>query len=146
MPKPQHTYLKTRQEAKAQHTAKEDKATVSKARQRDLDEFYKALDSVSPGQLKSMHRDMAALATLLKKKEHMSEDDKTRDAVAKTLKEVRKMLEKVRDYRNLQSELRKPAKDVIDIPRNPGGADMLSAVIALYAVLEVLVRMVGREK
>lgn len=146
MPKPQGTYLKIQQHDKAQQSAKDDKITAKNAQERDLAKFYKALDRVSESQLKSWQRDMADLSNRLKKDGAMAEDDKTRKKVSEVLKEVRKILEQVKDYRQLEASLQQPAKEVIKARSQPAGPDLLIVVIALFHVLEVLVRTANRKK
>ncbi len=142
MPKPHGTYVRIQHQEKTRQKAEESKRTVNLSRNRDLAEFHKALRRVAIRDLNSWYKDMKALATDIKKNRVISKDDKVRKRVSEVLGEVRKVLEKVKDYKQLEGQLEAPARLVIKPPVTVGLAGVeLGLIIALTQVLEILVRL-----
>lgn len=142
MPKPPGTYLRVQQQERARLQATEAKRTVGLSRQHDMGEFYEALDRVPEQELDSWRRSMAAMAKDIEKNEPLSKDGKVRKRVSEVLKEVRTILERAKDYKQLEGRLQVPVQPVIRAPLDlgPVGAE-LALVAALCQVLEVFVRI-----
>ncbi len=140
MPKPHGTYLRVQRQERTRLAALEAKKTVSVSRQQDLTEFYKALDKVAEDDLDGWHRSMSALAVEISKNGALSKEDKIRKKVSKVLGEVRKLLEKFQNYKQLEGTMRVPVDSVMRPPLDlgPVGAE-LALVVALVKVLEFLV-------
>jgi hypothetical protein len=107
-----------------------------------MGEFYEALDRVPEQELDSWRRSMAAMAKDIEKNEPLSKDGKVRKRVSEVLKEVRTILERAKDYKQLEGRLQVPVQPVIRAPLDlgPVGAE-LALVAALCQVLEVFVRI-----
>jgi hypothetical protein len=147
MPKPHGTYLGVQRRERVRLQAAEAKRTVGLSRQRDMSEFYEALDRAAEQDLDSWRRSMAALATDIEKNEPLSKEDKVRKRVSQVLGEVRKILEKSKDHKQLEGRLQVPVQHVIRAPLDlgPVGAE-LALVAALCQVLEVFVRIRKRNR
>lgn len=142
MPKPQGTYLRIQQAERARYDADEARQTVATSRSQDLDEFFEALDRVPDRDLDQWHRSMAALVDRLKKGKPSSKEDEDREIVSKAIGEVRKVVEKVEDLRQLEGRLNVPLQPVLRAPTGPAAGGLeLALVIALCQVFEVLVRL-----
>ena len=147
MAKPKGTYLKIQGQSKIIHNAQKDRIIIGSAQGRDVTEFYNSLKRVAVEDLESWHRNMAAISNKMKNDGLMSKDDKTRKYVSGILEQIRELLENVQHYNLLEARLQIPAKTIMKVPSNigPGGIN-LAIVIALFQILEVLVRVVKRRK
>jgi predicted DNA-binding protein (UPF0251 family) len=146
MPKPQGTFLRVQDQEKTRLKAVEAKRAVGLSRQQGLSEFYEALNRMAERDLDSLYRSMASLASDIAKNEPLSQEDKVRKKVSEVLVEVRKVIEKAKDYKQLEGRLQVPVHSVVRAPLNldSGGAE-LALVVALCQVLEVLVRIRKRK-
>lgn len=145
MPKPQGTYLRIQQNVRSRHDAADAKQTTSQARAQDLDEFYKALDRVPDRDLDGWYRSMGALIDKLKKGKPLTKEDEDRETVSKAIEQVRKVVENVKDLRQLEGRLNVPLEPVLRAPTSGVGGLELTLVIAVCQVLEVLVRLRRRK-
>ena len=147
MPKPQATYLLQQRRDKISHHAKHGKAAVSVAERRELAGFYEELDRVAEQDLDAWHRSMASLVNDIKNGEPSSENEKVRKRVSDVLGEVRTVLEKVQDYKQLEGRLQLPVEPIMRAPVNLGaGSALLPLAIALCQTLEILVRIRRRRR
>ena len=140
MPKPPGTYRRVRQMDAIRARARTSRAVVATARSEALLAFSRAVDRVSVDELESWHRFVVDLRGRIERGETMSADDRERRIVSEVIGEVRAMLEKVQDYRQVESVLQAPVRPVIRAPST--GTTALPTIIALCAVLEALVRVV----
>jgi hypothetical protein len=146
MPKPQGTFLRVQGQEKTRLEAVEAKKAVGLSRQQDLGAFHEALNRVAEHDLDSWYRSMASLASDIAKNEPLSQDEKVRKKVSEVLGEVRKVIEKAKNYKQLEGRLQVPVHSVVRAPLGLGsGGAELALVVALCQVLEVLVRIRKRK-
>lgn len=89
---------------------------------------------------------MGALVDKLKNGKPLSKEDESRALIGKLVGEVRKVVEKVNDIRQLEGRLSVPLQPVLSAPTNLGVASsFLPLAIALCQVFEVLVRLRKRK-
>ena len=144
MPKPQGTYLRISANEKSATAAKDAKADVALAKERENQKFLQALHKVSESKLKTWHKSMSSLSNAIRKSEPLSKEDKVRKAVSDVLGEVKKILVQAKNLKTLESTLQQPATAVLRTPRDLGTAGAeLTLVIALVQVLSILVRIRG---
>jgi hypothetical protein len=88
---------------------------------------------------------MGALVDKLKNKT-LSKEDENLELISKGIREVRKVIENVKDIRQLEGRLSVPLQPILNAPTNLGTASSyLALAIALCQALEVLVRLRKRK-
>ncbi len=140
MPKPQAVYLRIKAKDKSAAAAAGAKESVASASDDGRERFYKALDRVAQGDLKTWHKSMQDLARTVESGEPVAEADKVRKTYAKAIKQVRKILTEAKDFKELRSSMQRPATAVIRAPNQlPAAGIELALVIAVCQILKILV-------
>lgn len=89
---------------------------------------------------------MAALVDKLKNGKSGSKKDEDRETFSKAIGEIRKVVEKVQDIRQLEGRLSVPLQPVLRVPDQAAAAGVeLALVIAACQIFEVLVRLKKRK-
>lgn len=142
MPKPHGTYLRISAQDKVRHVARQAKATTAVGRRSRLAGFYEAVARASERDFDDWYRWMSSLVDDLKKGEPTAQSDKTRKKVSEVVGEVRSILEKAEDYRQLEGRLQLPVYPVLRAPPNFAASGLdLGLMIAVCQILECIVRI-----